>query len=106
MVEMADTDYARDRGLMFRNSLAPEEGMLFAFDKDVLCSMWMKNMRFPLDMLWIDQNKKIVHIRKNVPTCTSSCEIITPPVSARYVIEVNAGFADKHQIKIADTVIF
>lgn len=91
---------------MFRESLAQNEGMLFVFDRDVQCGMWMKNVRFPLDMLWIDRNKKIVDIKENVPPCkTLPCPVYKSDAYVRYVLEVNAGFTDKHNIKTGDAIV-
>lgn len=80
-------------------------GMLFVYDKDVQCSMWMKNTRFPLDMLWIDHDKKVVDIKKNVSPCISlPCEVYRSEAYVLYVLEVNAGFTDKYHIAVGDTI--
>lgn len=103
-VEIADSDYKRQDGLMFRESLPEEEGMLFVFGEEGLYGFWMLHMRFPLDIIWIGQDKRIVHIQKNAPVCLdpNDCRSMMPQVKARYVLEVNAGFADKHQLKVGD----
>jgi len=92
---------------MFRDSLGQYEGMLFVFDEDSQCSMWMKNTLIPLDILWVDRGKKIVHIEKNVPPCRSSpCPVYRSSAYVRYVLEVNAGFTDNHRINVGDTLDF
>ena len=96
----------REKGLMFRESLAVDRGMLFIFEEEGLYSFWMKNMRFPLDIIWLDLNKKIVDIKENVPPCGESCEILNPGNKAKYVLEVNAGFAGRNKIKVGESVEF
>jgi uncharacterized protein len=103
--EIADTDAARMKGLMFRESLAETEGMLFVFSGSARYSFWMMNMRIPLDIIWIDEARRIVDIRSDVQPCSSSsCESMTPRSDARYVLEVPAGFTRRHQADFGDTV--
>ncbi|HAH19405.1 MAG: hypothetical protein A2Y00_09785 [Omnitrophica WOR_2 bacterium GWF2_43_52] len=104
--EIADIDALRQRGLMYREGLPESKGMLFVFEKEARYSFWMKNMRFPLDIIWIDKDKRIVDIKTDVPTCNQTCESLTPGDKALYVLEVNAGFAKKNEIKIGDRVSF
>ncbi|HJU03941.1 MAG TPA: DUF192 domain-containing protein, partial [Nitrospiraceae bacterium] len=68
--ELADTAEKRGRGLMFRESLAKDHGMLFTFSEPQHWTFWMKNTRIPLDIIWMDDKKKIVHVERNVPTCS------------------------------------
>jgi uncharacterized membrane protein (UPF0127 family) len=63
-------------------------------------------MRFPLDIIWIDRNKKIVEIYEYALPCKDVCKTITPQAAALYVLEVNAGFAKKQGIKIGDRLTF
>jgi len=104
--EIADSGNKRAKGLMFRKELAKDRGMLFIFDKETMPSFWMKNVEFPLDIIWINQDKKIIGINTNVPLCKDYCESIMPPDKIRYVLEVNAGFVDKNQVKIGERVNF
>lgn len=97
MAELADTAEERARGLMFRSSLEKNHGMLFAFAEPQYWSFWMKNTRIPLDIIWMDRNKRIVHIERNVPTCTRTddgCPQYQPNEKAMYVLELAAGSAD------------
>lgn len=96
----------REKGLMFRESLAKDKGMLFIFEEEGLYGFWMKNMRFPLDIIWLDLNKKIVEIKENVLPCSESCEVLSPKNKARYVLEVNAGFTKRNKIKVGEVVRF
>ncbi|MFA6384652.1 MAG: DUF192 domain-containing protein [Candidatus Omnitrophota bacterium] len=103
--EIADTDGARMTGLMYRGSLAENGGMLFVFPGPGRYSFWMMNMRFPLDIIWIDETRRIVDIKAGVEPCAAgSCESILPRSDALYVLEVPAGFTLRHQAAIGDTV--
>ncbi|MDD5347336.1 MAG: DUF192 domain-containing protein [Candidatus Omnitrophica bacterium] len=106
-VERVDTPELRARGLMFRDSLGKDEGMLFVFDEEAIYGFWMKNMKIPLDMIWLDGNKRVVDIKTRVPACsTVPCPSYIPRSPALYVLEVNAGFVDSHRIRIGDTARF
>lgn len=95
------------RGLMRRARLDRNSGMLFVFQNSAPHSFWMKNTLIPLDMIWIDQTRKIIHIESHVPPCQSDpCPIYTPPASALYVLEVNGGYADELGMKIGDEFKF
>jgi uncharacterized membrane protein (UPF0127 family) len=105
-VEIADTYEKRKAGLMFRESLPENQGMLFIFDSEDYYSFWMKNMRIPLDIIWIDKDKRIVDIKADVPPCKDSCEGLPSNAKAKYILEVNVGFAERNGIKIGDEVRF
>ena len=104
--EVVATDKARRRGLMFRKNMPEDKGMLFVFEKEAWLRFWMKNVRFPLDIIWIDRNKKIVEIYEYALPCKDVCKTITPQATALYVLEVNAGFTKQHGIKISDSLNF
>ena len=103
-VEIADTEPARTRGLMFQEELPFDKGMIFIFDEEQVISMWMLNMQFPLDVIWFDSKGDVVHIEKNVVPCKSAIETMTCTFQnaenrkAKYVLEVTAGFVDKFNI--------
>jgi uncharacterized protein len=98
-VEVASDDPTREQGLMYRNSLADDRGMIFLFPQNGEFAFWMKNTLIPLDMIWIDEGKRIVHIASNVPPCKADpCPSYPPGVQARYVLEVAAGVAAKHHL--------
>jgi len=97
LAEVADTTEKRARGLMFRESLARDRGMLFTFPEPQQWTFWMKNTRIALDIIWMDGNKKIVHVERNVPACSRTddgCTQYQPNNDALYVLEVAAGVAD------------
>lgn len=105
-VELADTAEKRQLGLMFRKSMDRNKGMLFIFEKEGRHTFWMKNMNFPLDLIWIGQDDKVVGITYNALPCNELYKNISIEKSVKYVLEVNAGFARNHSIKEDDSVNF
>lgn len=103
-VELAVEAPARQRGLMFRKDLPEEEGMLFVFERQRPLSFWMKNTCLPLDMLFIDEGGVIVGIEDNVPTLNQRSYRVRCP--AKYVLEVNAGWAARHGVEPGQRVTF
>ncbi len=104
--EVADEQDEWERGLMFRNTLDDDTGMIFIFDKEDYYSFWMKNTRIPLDMIWISEDKKVVDIKEAEPCIDDPCTSYKPAGKAKYVLEVNQGFAENNSIKIGDKVSF
>jgi len=103
LVQIADTEPRRVRGLMFQEQLPYEEGMLFVFEAPGVHSLWMLNMQFHIDMIWFDENGNVVHIETNVPPCKSALETVTctltsPDQEALYILEVTTGFVDQFKI--------
>jgi hypothetical protein len=97
MAELADTAEERARGLMFRPSLEKNRGMLFTFAEPQQWSFWMKNTRIPLDIIWMDGRRKIVHVERRVPICNRTddgCPQYQPNENALYVLELAAGSAE------------
>ncbi|MGH7255904.1 MAG: DUF192 domain-containing protein, partial [Nitrospirales bacterium] len=100
--ELADTTEKRVRGLMFREHLPSNRGMLFAFPEAQQWTIWMKNTKIPLDIIWLDHTKAIVHIERNVPICTrqdEGCPQYQPIKKAMYVLEVAGGVADRLKLQ-------
>lgn len=107
-VELADTTDKRRKGLGGRESLASDSGMLFIFEKEGVQTFWMKELKFPLDFIWIRSNK-IVDITKNaLPPALgvedSELPIYVPREPVTKVLEVNGGFVDANGIKVGDIV--
>jgi uncharacterized membrane protein (UPF0127 family) len=103
--EIAHTDEERQRGLMFRKSMGATEGMIFIFPQAGIYPFWMKNTLISLDMLWVDRSGRVVWIAEHVPPCQADpCPDYPPRAEATYVVEVNAGFAKKHGVKVGDTL--
>ena len=104
--EIADDDYKRQQGLMFRESLADDHGMLFVFQYEDKYGFWMKNMLIPLDIIWISKDMRVVDISTNVQPCSDTCDNITPKKAVKYVLEVKSGFVNKHKLRLGDKVSF
>ncbi len=104
-VEIADTDEARARGLSGRDNLLPDYGMLFVFQQLDRYGFWMKEMRFPIDIIWITENKKISHIEPRVAPETFP-KVFYPLQESLYVLEVSAGFAETYFLKVGDALEF
>ena len=103
LIEIADTEGSRARGLMFRDHLAQDSGMLFIFPFEDIHGFWMKNTLISLDMIWLNKDLRVVDIKSFVPACiTPECPSYTPEVKAKFVLELNAGSADSYKIKIND----
>lgn len=102
--EVVESDPERVRGLSGREHLADGEGMLFVFDADARHAFWMKDMNFPIDIIWFDSDFDVVHIEHSLSPSTYP-ETFTPPFPARYVLEVPAGFAKVHSIAQGDTLL-
>ena len=96
-VEVADDDGERARGLMFRDSLGGEQGMLFIHDREEMQAYWMKNTRIPLDILYFDSARRLVSQQRDVPPCAlgDGCPPYPSSAPARFVLELNAGEAKK-----------
>lgn len=104
-VEIARTIEEKRLGLMHREAIPQNQGMLFLYNKEDAYSFWMKNMLIPLDIIWISADQNIVYIAKNVQPCTTTnCESYRPDKLAKYVLEVNAGWTNTHNISVGDSV--
>lgn len=106
-VEVMVSHQDRALGLMFRPSLPEDKGMLFVFERSDFHGIWMKNCRFPIDIVWLDEERKIVHVAENVPPCKADpCPTYEPLRRATYVIELNAGQARRDELTVGATVSF
>ena len=100
--EIADTMKKRAEGLMYREYLPKDHGMLFTFDQAQPWTFWMKNTKIPLDIIWMNERKQIVHIARNVPVCTRNddgCPQYQPNEPAMYVLELGGGEADRLKLE-------
>ena len=106
-VGLARTSEEKSRGLSGRESLAEDEGLLFVFDKKDFHSFWMKDMNFPLDIIWIADNKivGIVHNALVSDNINGGIPAFLSPEPVNYVLEVNAGFCEKNYIQVNDEVL-
>ncbi len=103
-VSIADTQAKQTEGLSGAKVLQKDRGLLFVFKKSGVYSFWMKDMNFPIDIIWIDKNFKIVFIKKNA-TPSSFPELFNTRVKAKYALEINKGEVGKNKIKIGDSVV-
>ena len=106
-VELAQTDEQRQTGLMGREYLDKDMGMLFIYEDEGVYPFWMKNTLIPLDMIWIDKNATVARIIKNAEPCGKEyCPSINPNKKAKYVLEINGGEADSIGLAEGSRVVF
>jgi uncharacterized protein len=101
VADVAATNEQRTKGLSVKDALADNEAMLFVFDTAQEHSFWMKNMKFPIDIIWLDSDKTVVHIEHSLQPCSfdAFCPTYKPDNNnALYVLETVAGFAKQHGI--------
>jgi len=103
-VEVARTEAEHNQGLSGRSGLAPDSGMLFVFEEAGEHPFWMKEMQFPLDIIWIGEDLKVKGVSKGLQPCSSDCPFYRPTVPVKYVLEVNSGFCDEKGIETGDSV--
>ncbi len=104
--EVADNILKKAKGLMFRKNLPKNQGMLFMFPNEDYHQFWMIFTKIPLDIIWINSKKKIVHIENNVQPSLINFNTYGPKEKAKYALEINANLTKKHGIKIGDKVEF
>ncbi len=106
-VEVADTPEKRARGYMFRRSVPEGEGMVFLMDREGFHPFWMKNCLIPLDILWLDERWRIVHMERSVPPCEEDpCPSYVPMRRSRYVLEIGSGASDRLGLGLGDRLSF
>ncbi|MEL6675974.1 MAG: DUF192 domain-containing protein [Bacteroidota bacterium] len=103
-IEIADTEEKMELGLMFRQTMEERQGMLFIYQDEGLRNFWMKSTQIPLDIIYVNAQQQIVTIQKNTVPYSESPVPSTAP--AQYVVEVNAGFSDRFQLKEGDLITF
>lgn len=104
-VHIADTPEKQQRGLSIFDTLPAGTGMLFVFDKDDAYGIWMRDMKFAIDIIWVDTEGRIVDIMEHA-TPESYPRVFTPRAPARYVLEVVSGFVEQRGITPSDIVDF
>jgi uncharacterized protein len=107
-LQVADTFRKLAVGLMRHEGLARNGGMLFIFSHDGRHGIWMLHMKFPIDIIWLDGRKRIVHIASDAKPCRSifGCRTERPQEDARYVVELGSGTANELKLKRGDRFIF
>jgi uncharacterized membrane protein (UPF0127 family) len=105
--EVMIKDEDRQMGLMFRPSLPLDHGMLFLFAEPGLPGIWMKNCKFPIDILWLDESRRVVHLEEAVPPCKAEpCPVYQPLRQASYVLEINARQARREKALVGSVLQF
>jgi uncharacterized protein len=107
-VDIADDDESRARGLMFRDSLPDDSGMLFLHDREEPQSFWMKNTRIALDILYFDRERRLVAMAQRVPPCSggNACPSYPSRRAAKFTLELSAGTAHRLGLNIGDELKF
>jgi uncharacterized membrane protein (UPF0127 family) len=105
-VRLATTNEARQQGLSGVTSLDPNSGLLMVFDSDDFWGIWMKDMKIPLDIVWLNSEKQVVYIVTNASPSLGTSKTFTPSDTARYVLEVPAGTVKNAGIKTGDVATF
>ncbi|MFT6929967.1 MAG: uncharacterized membrane protein (UPF0127 family) [Sediminicola sp.] len=103
-IEIAESDYETATGLMYRKSMEEKQGMLFIFQDVAKHSFYMKNTEIPLDLIFIDENLTIVSFQKEAKPFDETS--LSSEVSIKYVLEINAGLADKWILEVGDQITF
>lgn len=103
--EVADNNEERTNGLMFRQKLDENDGMLFVFDNENYQTFWMKNTLIPLDIIFINKNLEVVDIKNAVPCKEEPCTLYKSSKPAIYVLEVNGNFTAKNKIKLGSRIL-
>jgi len=103
--EVRDTVKGRKIGLMNYDTLEKNQAMLFVFKQSDYYGFWMKNMKFPIDILWLDEDYKIVDIRNEVPPCeTEECAIYKPGKKAKYVLEIYSNLTNELNMSTGEII--
>lgn len=103
-LDIADTEQSRIQGLSGRKSIPKNHAMLFVFDESAQHGIWMKDMNFALDIVWLNEYREVIHVERNV-TPETFPKIFGPQKPSKYVLEFKAGFASKNGIKIGDKFV-
>lgn len=107
VVELAKTQEELEKGLMFRESLDVEEGMLFIFEKEDKYPFWMKNTLLPLDIIWLNKDKEVIFIKEDAQPCQKEeCDNFFPGEEAKYVLEINSGLVEEMGLELGDELRF
>jgi len=105
--EVMSSEADRSMGLMFRRSLPEDRGMVFVFGSPGTYSFWMKNCKFPIDMVWLDGARHVVYVAEKVPPCKEDpCPTYGGMQKALYVVEMNAGQAAREKVVLGSTLEF
>jgi len=103
---VANNDVDRNKGLSGETKLASNQALLMAYPSESKWGIWMKDMKVPIDVVWLNSDKKVIYIVKNISPDVSTSEVYTPKTSAKYVIELPAGTVDGKAINTESVAVF
>lgn len=106
MARIADQTDERIKGLSGVKSLSDTEGLLFDFETEGKWGIWMKDMKMPIDIIWLNEDKEVVYIVEQAPAELGTSKTYQPEDPARYVLEVKAGAVTDNKISVGDTATF
>ena len=108
LADIAISTEQKAKELSINDNMKEDEGMLFVYDRPSRQAFWMKDMKFPIDIIWLDVRGSEVHIEDGLKPCIPSltCPTYSPDMEAQYVLETAAGFTNKHQLTIGTHVDF
>src|SRR5215203_1567306 len=106
--DLALTNEQIEKGLSVKDKLKENEAMLFVFEESAKRSFWMKDMKFPIDIIWLDSDGNVVHIEQNLQPCVSVliCTSYSPNIESQYVLETVAGFTQRHNVSVGIDIDF
>ena len=106
--DLALTNEQIEKGLSVKDKLKENEAMLFVFGESAKRSFWMKDMKFPIDIIWLDSDGNVVHIEQNLQPCVSVliCTSYSPNIESQYVLETVAGFTQRHNVSVGTDIDF
>ncbi len=107
-VEIVSTTKEQSTGLMNHETLPEDQGMLFDFVQQKKHAIWMLNMDFPIDIIWLDKNKQVVYIEENAQPCSevTNCTLYSPDETSKYILEINAGQTSAINLRVGDQITF
>ncbi|MGI8833206.1 MAG: DUF192 domain-containing protein [Nitrososphaeraceae archaeon] len=96
------------KGLSVKGQLNDNDAMLFVFEQSDIHSFWMQDMKFPIDIIWVDSSVEVVYIKENMHPCISAiiCLLYTPNTDSQYVLETVAGFTQRHDLHVGTYIDF
>ena len=106
LMRVARTDSERHQGLSDTSELPKDQALVFVFPSSERWGIWMKDMNYPIDILWLDDTKKVIHIERNISPDTYPEKTFQPKIPARYVIELKAGVSEASRITIGSQAVF
>ncbi len=106
LLKSVSTPQEQNLGLGGIDYILDNEGMLFIFSEDTRYPFWMKDVKFSLDIIFLDSNYRVVHISRDADVCNDDCPLYISPVMYRYVIEVKAGITERFEIEVGDVLKF